>query len=196
MESAIAVAQAVFFPWVGGVGGGRERGEESRRQQAPGCAEPAWLAHPQPLPPGGTPPSHPHSQSSACFLFGALNLANQGSRFTSLSPFQQHCPSHGGPLYHKIPPSPPSPPRPRRAPSRNWGSESETIFSPSDLPRPHRSKRNDAPLPNVSLQILGICGGSLEKETSRIWGERQCKRRASWTSTVLPVKGTLISLAL
>ena len=134
MESAIAVAQAVFFPWVGGVGGGRERGEESRRQQAPGCAEPARLAHPQPLPPGGPPPSHPHSQSSACFLFGALNLANQGSRFTSLSPFQQHCPSHGGPLYHKIPPSPPSPPRPRRAPSRNWGSESKPSFLPQIYP--------------------------------------------------------------
>ena len=162
-----------------GWGGGRwegERGGEPKRAGTGVCR--AGLDYPPaPAAVGNPPPSHPHSQSSVCFLFGALILENQGTRFPSLyltttSPctVPTDCPSQGCPLYHKTPHFPPSAPKPRYVPLRNWGSESETTFPPSDLSRPHRNKGRYTPFPNFILQILGIFGGSLKKETSRIWG--------------------------
>lgn len=79
MESAIAVAQAVFFSL--GWGGGRwegERGGEPKRAGTGVCR--AGLAYPPaPAAVGNPSSSHPHSQSSVCFLFGALILENQGT---------------------------------------------------------------------------------------------------------------------
>lgn len=165
-----------------GWGGGRwegERGGEPKRAGTGVCR--AGLDYPpSPCCRGEPPPSHPHSQSSVCFLFGALILENQGTRFPSLyltttSPctVPTDCPSQGCPLYHNTLHFPPSAPKPRYVPLRNWGSEFETTFSPSDLSRPHRNKGRYTPFPNFVLQILGIFGGSLKKETSRIWGERE-----------------------
>lgn len=81
----------------------------------------------------------------------------------SLPQFQQHCPSQEYPPDHKIPHFPPPSPKSRCAPLINWGSESETTFSPSDLSRPHKNKKRYTPFPNFFLQILGIFGGSLKR---------------------------------
>ena len=170
MESAIAVAQAVFFPWVGGVGGGRERREESRREQGPGCAELAWLT-PQPLLPWEHPPISPTLPVLCLLSVWGSYPRKSGYKIHLLVPhhhlslpqFQQHCPSQEYPPDHKIPHFPPPSPKSRCAPLINWGSESETTFSPSDLSRPHKNKKRYTPFPNFFLQILGIFGGSLKR---------------------------------
>ena len=170
MESAIAVAQAVFFSL--GCGGGRgegERGGELKRAGT-GVYRTGLAYPPAPAAVGNPPSSHPHSQSSVCFLFGALILENQGTRFTSLylittSPCHNFNSIalvrsvHLTTIFHFPPPSPKS----RCVPLINWGSESETAFSPSDLSRPHKNKRRYTPFPNFFHQILGIFGGSLKR---------------------------------
>lgn len=103
-----------------GWGGGRwegERGGEPKRAGTQACRgglayplAPAAVGNPSPHPP------HPHSQSSVCFLFGALILETEGTRITSLYPhhhlslpkFQQHCPGQGCSPDHGTPHFPPT----------------------------------------------------------------------------------------
>lgn len=151
MESAIAVAQAGFLPWVGGVGGGREGGEESRREQGPRRAELAWLT-PSPLLPWSTPPpTHltriPSSPSAFCLGLLSWKLRVQESpprTPATTSPCQSSNSTvlvRGVPVTTGYPIPPPPSQKVRCAPLRNWGSESETAFSLSHLSRSHRNKR-------------------------------------------------------
>lgn len=165
-----------------GWGGGRwegERGGEPKRAGTGVCR--AGLDYPPAPAAVGNPPHLTHTPSPlSAFCLGLLSQkirVQDSPPCTSLPPllaqFQQTALVRGVHFTttHSI--SPPSAPKPRYVPLRNWGSEFETTFSPSDLSRPHRNKGRYTPFPNFVLQILGIFGGSLKKETSRIWGERE-----------------------
>lgn len=153
-----------FFSLGWGWAVGVERGEGEPRE---GDQCRAGLALPPSPAAVGNPP-HP-TQSCLLSCLGLLSPRKSGYRFTSskfhhhlsLPQFQQHCPSQVS-TDPQDTPSPPLFPKSRCVPLINWGSESETTFSPQIYPGHIKNKR-EIHLPNFFHQILGIFGGSLKR---------------------------------